>query len=145
MADNEEIKRLNEEIETLKSSVERMKVEINAVKKRSYGKESKKIRYVHKVETTVSQRDSFEEKVNEDIRILSELGAKIISFQLQNFGLSPMTKEMYIIYEMNEGEKYVDKKTFEERRKRDRENEKMQNGGSEGNKKTVESKRNADG
>lgn len=127
MADENEIKRLNDEINSLKDTVNQLTAKVEGIKKQ-HGREDhgRKVRYVHKVETTVSQRDSFEEKVNEDIRILSELGAKIISFQLQNFGLSPMTKEMYIIYEMNEGENYVDKKTFELQRKRDRESDKKE-------------------
>jgi len=142
MADENEIKKLNDEINSLKDTVNQLTAKVEGIKKqRSREDHGRKIRYVHKVETTVSQKDSFEEKVNEDIRILSELGAKIVSFQLQNFGISPMTKEMYIIYEMNEGENYVNKETFKKRRKRDSE---MQNSTGRGNKKTVEGQRDAD-
>lgn len=75
-------------------------------------------RYIHIVDTTFSEKSSFETAINEDINILVDLGCHIVSFHPHSFGLSPMTNEMYIIYERNEGEGYVTKEQFEQEREK---------------------------
>ena len=71
-----------------------------------------KARFVHIVRTTVGEKDGFEKKINEAIVTLVNKGCTIVSFQFQNFGISPMFKEAYIIYERSVSEGYVSDDIF---------------------------------
>ena len=70
------------------------------------------VKYVKIVETTVGQRNKFEEKINQTAEVLNELGCTTITYFTETFGLSPMTQQIFIVYTREKGG-YVTQAEFE--------------------------------